>query len=66
MNWTQVEGKWDQVKGAAQKQWGLLTDDDIAVARGGRDEFVGRLKERYGLVKEDAETQFDEFIGRHS
>ena len=66
MNWTQVEGKWDQVKGAAQTQWGRLTDDDLSVARGGRDQFVGRLKERYGLVKEEAERQIDEFMGRHT
>jgi uncharacterized protein YjbJ (UPF0337 family) len=66
MNWTQIEGKWDQVKGAAQKQWGKLTDDDLAVARGSRDEFVGRVKERYGLVKEDAEKQVDAFMESHS
>ncbi len=65
MNWTQVEGKWDQVKGAAQKQWGKLTDDDLAQARGSRDEFVGRLKERYGIAKEDAEKQVDDFMQRN-
>jgi uncharacterized protein YjbJ (UPF0337 family) len=62
MNWTQIEGKWDQVKGAAQKNWGKLTDDDLAVARGSRDEFVGRVKERYGVAKEEAERQVDAFI----
>lgn len=66
MNWTQVEGKWDQVKGAAQKQWGKLTDDDLAQARGGRDEFVGKLKERYGIAKEDAEKQVDDFMQRNA
>lgn len=65
MNWTQIEGKWDQVKGAAQKQWGKLTDDDFAQARGGRDEFVGKLKERYGIAREDAEKQVDDFMSRH-
>ncbi len=62
MNWTQVEGKWDQLKGSAQKQWGKLTDDDLAVARGSRDEFVGRVKERYGIAKEEAERQVDDFM----
>ena len=62
MNWTQIEGKWDQVKGAAQKNWGKLTDDDLSVARGSRDEFIGRVKERYGVAKEEAERQVDAFI----
>lgn len=62
MNWTQAEGKWDQLKGSAQKQWGKLTDDDLAVARGSRDEFVGRVKERYGIAKEEAERQVDDFM----
>ncbi len=66
MNWTQVEGKWDQHKGAAQKQWGKLTDDDLAQARGGRDQFVGKLKERYGIAKEDAEKQVDDFVQRNA
>lgn len=66
MNWEQIEGKWDQLKGSAQKQWGKLTDDDLAVARGSRDEFVGRVKERYGIAKEEAERQVDDFMRRHN
>lgn len=66
MNWAQVEGKWDQMKGAVQKQWGELTDDDLARARGSRDEFVGRVKERYGIGKEEAERQVDDFFGRYN
>ncbi len=64
MNWEQIEGKWDQMKGSVQTQWGKLTDDDLAVARGSRDQFVGRVKERYGVAKEEAERQVDEFMHR--
>ncbi len=66
MNWTQIEGKWDQLKGGMQKQWGKLTDDDLAVARGGRDQFIGRVKERYGLAEEEAERQVDDFMQRQT
>jgi uncharacterized protein YjbJ (UPF0337 family) len=65
MNWTQVEGKWDQFKGEAQRQWGKLTDDDMAMIRGDRDKFVGKLKERYGVEKEEAERQVDEWMSKH-
>ena len=46
------EGRWDQLKGKAKQQWGQLTDDDIDVAEGQYDEFVGRIKERTGEAEE--------------
>jgi uncharacterized protein YjbJ (UPF0337 family) len=66
MNWTQVEGNWDQLKGSIQTQWGKLTDDDLAKARGGRDTFVGLVKERYGIAKEESERQVDAFMQRQT
>lgn len=59
MNWDQVEGKWKQFTGSAKKQWGHLTDDDLTVIAGNRDKFVGKLQERYGLAKEEAQKQAD-------
>ena len=66
MNWTQIEGKWDQLKGGLSQQWGKLTDDDIAQARGSRDMLVGKIKERYGVAKEEAERQLDEWTARQT
>jgi uncharacterized protein YjbJ (UPF0337 family) len=62
MNWTQVEGKWDQMRGNIMQRWGKLTDDDFTSARGGRDQLIGRIKERYGIAKEDAERQVDRWL----
>jgi uncharacterized protein YjbJ (UPF0337 family) len=62
VNWDQVEGKWTQYKGNAKEKWGKLTDDDLEVIHGKRDQFVGRLQERYGILKEEAETQADAFV----
>jgi uncharacterized protein YjbJ (UPF0337 family) len=62
MNWEQVEGKWEQLKGNARQQWGKLTDDDIAQARGRREDLIGRIKERYGVAKEEAERQVDQWL----
>jgi uncharacterized protein YjbJ (UPF0337 family) len=64
MNWTQIEGKWDQMKGAARKQWGKLTEDDLTQARGDRDKLAGKLKERYGIAREEAERQIDDWMKR--
>jgi len=62
MNWDQVEGKWKQLKGSVRKQWGDLTDDDLAKINGNREKFVGVLQERYGIVKEEAQKRADEWV----
>lgn len=61
MNWDQIKGKWKQAKGQVQQKWGDLTDDDLAVVDGKREELVGRVQERYGVAKEEAEKQVKEF-----
>jgi uncharacterized protein YjbJ (UPF0337 family) len=57
MNWDRIEGQWKQVMGRAKAQWGDLTDDDLDVVAGRRDQLAGKLQERYGLAKEEAEKQ---------
>ena len=61
MNWDQVEGKWKQYKGQVKEKWGKLTDDDLDVIDGRRQQLVGKLQERYGTAREVAEKQVDEF-----
>jgi uncharacterized protein YjbJ (UPF0337 family) len=62
MNWDQVEGKWKQYKGQTKEKWGKLTDDDLDVIDGKRQQLVGRIQERYGIAREEAEKQADEFV----
>lgn len=62
MNWTEIRGKWKQLTGDAKRQWGKLTDDDVAVANGDRERLAGKIQERYGVAKEEAERQVDEWI----
>ncbi|MBE2895288.1 CsbD family protein [Pasteurellaceae bacterium HPA106] len=61
MNWDQVEGKWEQLKGSVKEKWGKLTDDDLTVIEGKRDQLVGKLQERYGLTKEEVEKELKEW-----
>ena len=63
MNWTQVEGKWGQLKGQLRSKWSKLTDDDIGVLDGKREALVGKLTERYGIMKDEAEQQVDGWLG---
>ncbi len=63
MNWDQIEGQWKQYKGRVKEKWGKLTDDDLDVIDGRRQQLVGIVQERYGIAREMAEEQVNEFIG---
>ena len=66
MNWDQIEDEWMQVKGSVKQKWSKLTDDDLEYIAGARDKFVGKLQERYGLRKEEAQRQTDEWLDRQT
>jgi len=57
--WDQIAGRWKMMKGEVRKQWGKLTDDDVEEAMGERDKLAGKLQERYGMAKEDANREID-------
>ena len=61
MNWDQMQGKWMQVKGSVKEKFGKLTDDDLKTIEGNRDKFIGKLQERYGYAKEQAQKLADEW-----
>jgi uncharacterized protein YjbJ (UPF0337 family) len=57
MNSDQISGNWKQLSGKVKETWGKLTDDDLTVVEGKRDQLVGRIQERYGVAKEKAEEE---------
>ena len=62
MNWDIIEGKWEQAKGAIKQKWGELTDDEIAQMNGERDKVAGKLQEKYGWTKEQAERELTDLF----
>jgi uncharacterized protein YjbJ (UPF0337 family) len=62
MNWDRIEGNWKQFKGKVQQQWGKLTDDDLDVVNGKRTELAGRIQERYGIGKDQADREIDSWL----
>jgi uncharacterized protein YjbJ (UPF0337 family) len=66
MNWDRIEGNWKQVKGKAREQWGKLTDSDWDQVAGKKDQLVGRIQERYGISKDEARKQADEWARMQS
>lgn len=64
MNSDQLAGKWKQLKGAAKEQWGKLTNGDLDVIDGKQEKLQGRLQERYGITKEAAAEQIEQWCPR--
>ncbi|WP_299284592.1 CsbD family protein [uncultured Tateyamaria sp.] len=62
MNWDTIKGNWKQVTGSAKAKWGELTDDDLQEAEGDREMLAGKIQERYGIAKDEAEKQIDAFV----
>ncbi len=61
MNWNRIEGEWKQRRGKAEHHWGKTMNDELAAIAGKRDQLVGILQEKYGVAKEEAKQQIDEF-----
>jgi uncharacterized protein YjbJ (UPF0337 family) len=61
MNWDRIEGNWKQWKGKVKEKWGKLTDNDLTVIGGKRDQLAGMLQNRYGIAKDEVEREIDEF-----
>jgi uncharacterized protein YjbJ (UPF0337 family) len=66
MDWNRVEGNWKQVKGKVKAKWGKLTDDDLTLINGRRDQLEGTIQERYGLAKDQAKKEIDDWYRTQS
>jgi uncharacterized protein YjbJ (UPF0337 family) len=64
MNWDRIQGAWREYKGKAKQQWGKLTDDDLDQIDGRREELAGKIQNRYGIAKDQAERQIDDWSRR--
>lgn len=64
MNEDRIKGQWKQLAGKIKTQWGKLTDDDLTVAEGNSEYLAGKVQERYGVAKDEAEKQVRDFNDR--
>ncbi|WP_180899924.1 CsbD family protein [Martelella soudanensis] len=62
MNWDRIEGNWKQFTGEVQAKWGKLTNDDLDVVAGKREKLVGKIQERYGKERDEAERDVDNWM----
>jgi uncharacterized protein YjbJ (UPF0337 family) len=69
MNRDTLKGQWTQLKGRIRQQWGRLTDDELDQIQGDSETLVGKLQERYGRTREQAEQEVERWLqqeGRES
>ena len=59
MDWNRVEGDWKRMQGKVKERWGRLTDDDLTVIGGRRDQLEGKIQERYGYAKDQVRKEID-------
>jgi uncharacterized protein YjbJ (UPF0337 family) len=62
MNPDILKGRWLQVKGDIRRRWGKLTDNDVTEIEGRVEILIGKLQERYGMKREEAQKQISEFL----
>lgn len=66
MNADVLKGKWLQLKGEVKRQWNRLTDDDLGQIEGSTENMLGKLQERYGIARDEAERELNTFLNRHT
>jgi len=64
VNWQQFKGDWNVARGRLREQWGRLTDDDLDQIEGRREHLLGRVRQRYGMNREEAERAVDSWLDR--
>jgi uncharacterized protein YjbJ (UPF0337 family) len=64
MNWDQISGNWEQMKGSVRGAWGKLTDDEVEQVKGDRQKLAGKIQERYGIARDEAERRIDDWAIR--
>jgi len=62
MNEDTFKGQWLQLKGKIREQWGKLTDDDLDQIQGRSEQLIGKLQNRYGIARDEAQRQFDAWM----
>lgn len=65
MNSDILKGKWKQLVGSVKTQWGKLTDDELDQVAGEKDRLAGLIQEKYGVTKDEANRQIDDWSKKH-
>jgi uncharacterized protein YjbJ (UPF0337 family) len=60
-----IKGKWQEIKGEIQKQWGKLTDDELDQTEGDMTAIEGVIRQKYGDGKEEYRDKLNNLFSRY-
>jgi len=64
MNWEEIQANWKKFRGEVKERWGRLTDDDLDVIAGRREQLSAEIQRKYAIAKDEADREVDEFFSR--
>lgn len=59
-NLTEIQGSWNETKGKLKQKFAMLTDSDVLLVEGKKDEMLGRLQSKLGKTKAEIEKLISE------
>lgn len=60
MNKDIAEGNWKKLTGRVKEKWGELTNDEVDEIQGRQENFIGKMQEKYGMKRDEAEKEWDQ------
>lgn len=55
----QIQGNWNELKGALLDKWGELSDDELCRVKANATQLLGTIQKRTGETREAVESFFD-------
>lgn len=62
MNDHVFKGKWKQIKGEVQREWGKLTENDLDMIEGEVTRLHGVIQEKYGHSADEVKEKVNSFL----
>ena len=66
MDWHQIEAGWDRYLVAAKARWSKISEEQLRATRGRYEVLSARVRDAYGLSKEQADLQVAEWQSRQA
>lgn len=53
MDWLEVKGNWNEIKGRLKQKYANLNDDDLTYIDGREDEIIGKIQQKTGKSRDE-------------
>ena len=59
--WNEMQANWDSSAGMVKDRWAELTEEEILATNGDREQLVSLVQEKYGIEREQAEQEVNDW-----